>query len=147
MSYTSLLYHIVFATKGREPFLSAEHLPRVQEYIGGILRNLDAKLLAAGGAADHIHLAASLHPLLAVADAVRTVKCNSTNWIRDACPRSRGFAWQDGYAAFSVSKSALPQVERYLAGQTTHHAKRSFVDELKALLKKHGIEFDESRLL
>ena len=87
MSYTSLLYHIVFATKDRRPVLSSEDLPRVQEYMGGILRNVDAKLLAAGGADDHIHLAASLHPSRAVADVVRTVKCNSTNWVRDTFPQ------------------------------------------------------------
>jgi len=147
MSYTSLLYHVVFATKDRRPVLLPENLPRVQEYIGGILRNLDGKLLAAGGAADHAHLAASLHPSQAVADVVRTLKCNSTTWIRDTFQRAGGFAWQDGYAAFTVSKSALPQVETYLAGQAAHHAKRGFVDELKALLRKHEIEFDESHLL
>lgn len=146
MSYTSLLYHVVFSTKDRRPQLSPENLSRIQEYVGGIVRRLSGKLLAAGGAADHLHLAASLHPSHAVADVVRTVKCNSTNWIRDTLPGMKNFAWQDGYAAFSVSKSALPAVEHYLASQAPHHAKRSFVDELKVLLKKHGIDFDEARL-
>ena len=147
MSYTSLLYHVVFSTKDRRPLLSADRLPRVQEYIGGILRSLDGKLLAAGGTDDHIHLAASLHPAHAVSDVVRTVKCNSTNWAHDTFGELGDFAWQDGYAAFTVSKSAMPQVEQYLASQAAHHAKRGFMDELKALLRKHNIEFDESRLL
>ncbi|NLX59308.1 MAG: IS200/IS605 family transposase [Phycisphaerae bacterium] len=147
MSYTCLLYHVVFATKDRRPWLSSEYLPRIQEYMGGTLRNLKGKLLAAGGVADHVHLAMSLNPSVAVADAVRTVKCNSTGWIRDTFPGLTSFAWQDGYAAFSVSMSALPQVHRYLAGQAAHHAKRSFADELRALLVKHGIEFDGSRLM
>ncbi|MBN2584312.1 MAG: IS200/IS605 family transposase [Planctomycetes bacterium] len=147
MSYTCLLYHVVFATKDRRPWLSSEHLPRVQEYVGGIVRNLNGKLLAAGGATDHVHLAISLNSSVALADAVRTVKCNSTGWIHDTFPDLVSFAWQDGYAAFTVSKSALSQVQRYLAGQAAHHAERSFADELRALLAKHGIEFDESRLM
>jgi REP-associated tyrosine transposase len=111
------------------------------------LRSLKCKLLAAGGTADHIHLAVSLHPSQAVADAVRIVKCNSTNWINDTFAGPKCFAWQEGYAAFTVSPSVLPQVERYIATQAVHHAKRSFVDELRTLLVKHGIEFDESHLM
>lgn len=147
MSYTSLLYHVVFSTKNRVPFLEPDSLPRVQQYIGGTLRSLKSKLLAAGDAADHVHLAASLHPTHAVADAVRIIKCNSTNWIHDTFPRWRNFEWQEGYAAFTVSQSVLSRLERYIANQAAHHAKHSFVDELRALLTKHRIEFDEAHLL
>jgi REP element-mobilizing transposase RayT len=95
---------------------------------------------------DHIHLAVSLHPSQAIADAVRIVKCNSTNWVRETFPRWPGFAWQEGYAAFTVSQSVLPQVQRYIASQAEHHAQRSFTDELRALLVKHGVEFEEAHL-
>ena len=127
--------------------LTPDRLHRVQEYLGGIVRSLESKLLAAGGAADHVNLAISLHASHAVAEALRLIKCNSTNWVRETFPPLADFAWQDGYAAFTVSTSVLPSVEKYLATQAAHHAKQSFVDELKALLRKHGIEFDESRFV
>ena len=147
MSYTNLLYHIVFATKARRPFLNGDCLPRLCQYTGGIIRNLDGRLLAVGGHRDHVHLAVSLHPSRALADVVRTVKANSSKWIHETFPGLRDLAWQDGYAAFTVSKSALKEVVRYIETQDDHHRKRSFEDELRALLKKHGIEFDEQYLV
>ena len=147
MSYTNLLYHIVFATKERRPFLNGDCLPRLCQYTGGVIRNLDGRLLAVGGDRDHVHLAASLHPSRALADVVRTVKANSSKWTHETSPALRHFAWQDGYAAFTVSKSALGEVLRYIEDQGEHHKKRTFEDELRALLKKHGIEFDEQYLV
>ncbi len=143
MSYSSLFYHIVFSTKDRRPLLSEEILPRACEYMGGIMRNLGGKMLAGGGAADHVHLAAVLRPTGAIADAVRDVKSNASGWIHDTFPDLRAFRWQDGYAAFTVSKSTVPEVVAYIRQQKDRHGKMTFQEELIALLDRHDIAYDE----
>jgi len=146
MSYSCFNYHIVFSTKERRPWLSSEILPRVCEYMGGIARKLNSQLLLANGAEDHVHLAAIVHPTLAVAQFVAKVKANCTGWIHQTFPELRAFSWQEGYAGFSVSSSVLAQVKAYIRGQQEHHRKRSFHEELILLLDKHGIEYDERYL-
>ncbi|MFP3937812.1 MAG: IS200/IS605 family transposase [Phycisphaerae bacterium] len=143
MSYTNLTYHVVFSTKQRRPILTADVSERVFEYLGGIVRKLDAKLLRAGGADDHVHLALSGPATLSVAELVRKIKANTSRWMHQKLPDQRNFAWQDGYAAFSVSASALDRVLDYIASQREHHRRMTFEEELKALLDKHGIEYDE----
>ena len=148
MSYTSLQYHIVFATKGRRPFFSApERLSRACEYIGGIIREQGGQMLAANGTADHVHIAAVGSPTVCVSDMLRTIKANSSGWIHRTFPDMTGFRWQDGYAGFSVSASAMPRVLAYVSRQTEHHRKMSFIEELVALLDKHGIEYDKRYLV
>jgi len=98
-----------------------------------------------GGVADHVHLLASLRPVHCIADVLRDIKKDSSTWVKDNF--DRGFAWQEGYAAFTVSPYALNSVKKYIANQEAHHALYSFVDELKELLKKAGIEYDEKYLL
>ncbi|MGC9454243.1 MAG: IS200/IS605 family transposase [Phycisphaerae bacterium] len=147
MSYTNLIYHVVFSTKQRRPILTADVRERVFEYLGGIIRKLDAKLLRAGGADDHVHLALSGPATLAVAELVRKIKANTSRWVHLKLPEQHDFAWQDGYAAFSVSLSALDRVLDYIANQQEHHRRMTFEEELKALLDKHGIEYDERYVL
>jgi len=143
MSYTNLLYHIDFATKERVPYLKAELLPRVGPYIGGIVREVGGQMLAANGAPDHIHIALQSTPSMAVADLVRIIKANSSKWIHETFPALAPFAWQEGYAAFSVSSSVMPKVLAYIGGQEQHHQKADFKQEFIALLRKHGIPYDE----
>ncbi len=143
MSYTTLLYHIVFSTKGRRPVLRDELLTRVVEYTSGIARNLKSMILLGGGAADHVHLAASVPPALAVSDFIRDLKSNSSGWVHDTFAEMDDFAWQDGYAAFIVSPSVMPTLKEYIRTQAEHHRTVSFEEELIALLRKHGIEYEE----
>jgi len=143
MSYTSLFYHVVFSTKDRRPLLSEELLPRACEYMGGIIRNMRGKMLAANGSADHVHLAALLRPTAAIADVVRDVKANTSGWIHQTLPNLRAFRWQDGYAAFTVSRSVVPEVVAYIRKQEAHHRKMTFQEELIGLLERHGVEYDE----
>jgi REP element-mobilizing transposase RayT len=144
MSYTNLLAHIVFSTKERRPFLKDPEIrSAAHAYLGGIVRNLRAKAIAVGGVEDHAHLLVRLPTSLAVADAVRVIKTNSSSWIRERIP---AFAWQTKYAAFSVSPSALPKVVTYIEGQEAHHRKRTFYEELVELLEKNGVEYDERYL-
>ena len=142
MSYTSLDYHIVFSTREREPSLEADHLERLASYLGGIIRESGGALLGANGPADHIHLVVSLPPTLALADLLRTLKATSSKWIHETFAELREFAWQDGYAAFTVSRSVRPTVLKYVADQQNHHQRMSFTEELVKLLDKHGIKYD-----
>ncbi|MGB2824288.1 MAG: IS200/IS605 family transposase [Phycisphaerae bacterium] len=143
MSYTSLHYHIVFSTKQRRPWLAPEFLPRVCQYMGGIARKLNCQVILGDGSDDHVHLAAIVHPTVALAELVKEVKSRSSGWIHRTFPELREFSWQEGYAAFTVSSSVLPKVKAYILRQREHHRKVRFQDELLALLKRHGIKYDE----
>ena len=146
VSYFNLNYHIVFSTKDRQPWIEGELAARLPKYIGGIIRELEGCVLAANGPADHIHLAITLPPKVALADVLRTIKSSSSKWVHEEFPGRRGFAWQDGYAAFSVSQSVMPWVVSYVEAQKEHHKRVSFRDELIALLKRHGVAYDERYL-
>jgi putative transposase len=141
-SYTDLCYHLVWSTKNREPYISPELMPRLYDYIGGIVRGEKGTLLEVGGRPDHVHLLARLHPSIAVADLLRVVKTNSSKWLRETFPDHQRFAWQSGYGAFSVSRSRMDQVRQYIQNQEAHHRRVAFKDEFEQLLRKHGIEFD-----
>jgi REP element-mobilizing transposase RayT len=104
-SYTNLLYHIVFSTKQREPWLDATIRPRVWEYLGGAIRGEGGVPLIVNGVADHVHILAKLRQDIAVSDVLRAIKANSSGWIHETFPHLAGFAWQVGYGAFSVSHS------------------------------------------
>jgi putative transposase len=145
-SLASLHCHVVFSTKNREPFIRPEIKQPLYDYIGRVLCNTRCVLCAAGGVADHVHLLVSLHREVAVAEAVRAVKCNSSRWVHESFPDLLHFAWQTGYGAFNVSYSLLDSVRKYLARQEEHHKNQSFKDEMLLLLKKHHIEYDEKYL-
>lgn len=142
-SLASLNFHLVFSTKNREPFITADLQPRLFAYLGGMLREHKGCLLAAGGMPDHVHLLASLHRETSVSEVLRLLKSNSSGWIHETFPDLRAFAWQAGYGAFSVSYANLAQVKRYLAGQEKHHKTRTFQDEFRDFLKRHNIDYDE----
>jgi REP element-mobilizing transposase RayT len=114
--------------------------------VGGVIRNKKGKLLAAGGMHDHIHLYAALPSTLSIADFVNAVKSNSSRWIHETFPNRRAFGWQEGYGAFSVSKSQEPNAIGYINKQEQHHQKRSFQDEYLEFLNQYKIEYDEQYL-
>ncbi|MCW5767416.1 MAG: IS200/IS605 family transposase [Phycisphaeraceae bacterium] len=142
-TYSQLLYHIVFSTKGREPWISEAIGPRIYSYIGGIVRGQGGVLLDAGGIEDHVHLYIRGKTDGKLSDLMRDVKAGSSLWIHGEFPALKGFAWQDGYGAFTVSKSQEPAVKAYIAGQREHHRKEDFKSELLRILRAHGIDFDE----
>ena len=146
VSYTNLLYHIIFSTKNRRPLITGEHEPRLYEYIGGIIRGLGGISLELNGTADHIHLLAKLRPDRALSDVLRELKANATGWMHDVFPLLSDFSWQRGYGAFTVSQSNVDEVRRYIARQKEHHATISFRDEFIQFLKVNGIEYDERYL-
>lgn len=139
-TYDALWYHIVFATKDRDPALGATIIADLHAYLGGIARETGIHSRAIGGVEDHVHLLIGLPPDLAVADAVRVLKTDSSKWLNGHRNGLR-FAWQNGYSAFTVSVSQLDTVERYIATQAEHHRTMGFGGELKRLLDRHGVAY------
>ena len=142
-TYCQLLLHIVFSTKHRQPWIAADVTPRLYSYLGGIIRAEKGILYDIGGVEDHVHLYLRWRPDASVSDLMRTVKARSSKWIHETFPTLAAFAWQEGYSAFSVSKSQEQAVKTYIAGQAEHHKKEDFKSELLALLRAHAVEFDE----
>ena len=145
-SYCNLLYHIVFSTKGREPWLRPAIRPRVHQYVGGAIRDEKGIALIVNGTADHVHNLAKLRQDNAISKLVGELKANSSGWIARTFKEAAGFAWQEGYGAFTVSESQVPKVRRYIERQEEHHRSVSFLEEFKVLLKAHGLPFDEHYL-
>ena len=144
-THTSLYYHLVFATKNREPLISGDWRARLHEYLGGTVRGLDGVPQGIGGVADHVHLLVALKATHCLADFRRELKKASSAWITTVMPKQH-FQWQEGYAAFTVSPTARIAVQKYIANQEDHHRRRSYRDELIALLRKAGVEYDERYL-
>ena len=142
-TYTALHYHFVFSTKNRQPWIAAEIEERIWEYLGGIARTNKMKPLITGGIEDHIHILLGAPPTIAPAKIAQLIKGGSSAWIHDTLPHLREFGWQDGYGAFTVSKSLLPDVSEYIRNQREHHRVKTFQEEYRALLERHGIEYDE----
>ncbi|MCA9061807.1 MAG: IS200/IS605 family transposase [Planctomycetaceae bacterium] len=142
-TFTSLHYHIVFSTKERREFIHSEIEQRVWEYLGGIAKQNGMKPLQVGGIEDHVHIVAGIPPTLAVSRAIQQIKGGSSRWIHETFSSLSKFTWQDGYGAFSVSRSLLPTVINYVATQREHHRKRNFQEEFREMLERHEIEYDE----
>ena len=146
-TYSQLLYHVVFSTKGRRALIKPDLQSRIFEYLGGIIRGEGGTPLQIGGMPDHVHLLFRWKTDDSLANLMRNLKCNSSGWIHETMPALEGFSWQEGYAAFTVSPPQKPAVEEYITNQPAHHQGRSFEDELVELLKKHGIDYDPRYLL
>jgi REP element-mobilizing transposase RayT len=142
-SFAAMYAHLVFSTKNCVAMIQPAWSSRLYDYVGGIVSNRRGALLDAGGMPDHIHLLVSFGREWSLADLLRDVKAGSSKWIHDTFADQRLFEWQSGYAAFSVSASNLDNVKQYIADQPRHHRSRSFQDELRALLKRHGLTWDE----
>jgi REP element-mobilizing transposase RayT len=140
-TYLSLHYHLVFSTKDRTPLIEPSWRNRLHEYLGGTVEGLKGFPQGVGGIADHVHLLVGLKATHYLADFMRELKKSSSVWVHEeigAC----AFAWQEGYAAFTVSPSARPAVQSYIANQEEHHRKKTFREELVELLEKAGVEYD-----
>ena len=113
-SYSSCLIHYVFSTKGRRPFISRELRQRLWPYLGGIARENGLKALAVGGTDNHVHILVSLPSTLSIAKSVQLIKGGSSKWIHETFPVHAGFAWQEGYGAFSISVSHASDTIAYI---------------------------------
>ena len=144
--FLNVKIHFVWSTAGREPRIEPEWQDRLYGYIGGVIDNKKAKLICAGGIADHIHLLVSFPSTVTIAELVNAVKANSSRWVHETFPTQKDFAWQTGYGAFSVSKSGEERVIHYIRNQPEHHRKQDFQAEFVELLQIHEIEYDERYL-
>jgi REP element-mobilizing transposase RayT len=141
-TYASLPVHVVFSTKGRLPTIREPYRERLRQYLTGIVRRDIGQVARVGGTENHIHLLLLLRPDVALSDAMRKLKSVSSAWVHDTFPGNRDFGWQTGYSAFAVSPSDTLSVERYIDAQEDHHREVTFEEELAALLKENGIEYD-----
>jgi putative transposase len=137
------LIHLVYSTKHRQPLISKEHRDELFAYQAGIYQRWDSPAVVIGGVEDHVHALFALSKNHALIKIVEEVKKGSSKWAKTDGPKNRDFHWQAGYGAFSVSQSNVDEVRRYIEDQEEHHRKMTFQDELRALLRRHGIAFDE----
>lgn len=142
-TYSQIYIHCVFATKGRENILTSEFREHLFKYMYGILKNDNVFPLAVGGWKDHVHVFFELPPDLKVADIMRMLKSTSSKWINDNKFLRGKFHWQEGYGAFSYSRSQKDNVIKYIMNQEEHHRKRTFREEYLDLLKKFEVDFNE----
>jgi putative transposase len=143
-SLTNVLLHIVFSTKERRALLqNAELRDEMHRYMAGVSANLRCPAIIVGGVTDHVHVLASQSRTIALAEWVKELKRATSLWAKKRTPEWELFQWQAGYGAFSVSQSQKCRVHRYIRSQEDHHLKLSFQDELRRLLARHEIVFDE----
>jgi len=145
-TYTALYYHLVTSTKYRKPWITKDIEDRVWSYLGGVARENGMTAIQIGGTEDHVHILLGVPPTMAPSKAVQLLKGPTSKWIHETFPGASGFAWQDGYGAFSVSRSNVPDIIEYVRHQREHHRRRTFQEEYLALLRRHDIEYDERYL-
>jgi REP element-mobilizing transposase RayT len=143
-SLCAVYLHVVFSTKGRQPFLTdSDEREALHQYLGGVSKTLGCHPVIVGGTADHVHLLAAIGRSVRPADWVKELKRVSTLWLKERRKVEHTFRWQAGYGCFSVSPSHLDRVRAYIVSQEEHHRKSSFQDEFRILLRRHDIEWDE----
>jgi putative transposase len=146
-TYTSIHYHIIWTTYKREAVLDVSKRRDLFNYFYGILKNKKCHVHKINGVEDHLHIAISLHPSIALADLIKDMKLASSKMIKSTKLFKNFDGWQEGYGAFTFSYSALDTIVKYITNQEEHHKKESFLDEYLLLLEENGVEFDPRYLL
>ena len=142
-SLSSVLVHLVFSTKNREPFITPAIETELHPYMATIFRELKSPALAIDGTSDHVHVLFSLARVVTIADVVEEIKTSTSKWIKTKGPEYRNFHWQRGYGAFSIGQSNLELLKRYIRQQKEHHKHVTFQDEYRKFLNVYGIDYDE----
>ncbi|REJ75382.1 MAG: IS200/IS605 family transposase [Acidobacteria bacterium] len=142
-TYSQIYIHVVFAVKGRRNLVDKSWREELYKYITGTVQNKRNKMISIGGIEDHIHMLIGLNPSQVLSDLVRDVKVSSTLFINKNRFVMRGFQWQEGYGAFTISREDIPAVAHYIENQERHHKRQSFEDEYKDILDENGIEYEE----
>ncbi len=143
-TYTQLYIHCVFAVKYRQAIIQAPWEEEMHKYITGIVQNNGHKLLAVNSAGDHTHLFIGLNPKQSISDLMRLVKGDSSEFINQKKFTSHKFFWQEGYGAFSNSRSQVDEVIKYVMNQKEHHKKKLFLDEYRDMLRSYVVDYNES---
>ncbi len=147
MSYTHLVYHIVFRTHSSVPAIDEQHERELYAYILGYTEKHKAKLYRIGGMPDHIHMLVSIPPDTAVSEFVRGLKYASSNWLKQNPLFPLFTGWGEGYAAFTYSKEQIPVVKQYIINQKEHHHKTTFAEEYRQFILDNGGEINENYFL
>ena len=145
-TYTQIIYHIVFGTKGRVPGLTKPNREEMYKFITGLLQNKKCHLYAINGVEDHVHIVTHIHPTLAPADLIKDIKLASTELIKTKQLFPNFTGWQEGYGLFSCSWNQKDRLIDYVKDQEEHHRKEDFIEEYKRILEEFGVEFDEKYL-
>ncbi len=145
-TYSQIYIQIVFTVKGRRNFIKEPFREEVQKYMSGIISNKKQKLYSIYCMPDHTHILVSIKPNIAISDLVRDIKSNSTSFIKEKKILGEDFSWQEGFGAFSYSKSQSQQVVNYILNQPLHHQKRNFKEEYVEFLRNYDIAYDEKYL-
>lgn len=142
-SLARLYVHLIFSTKHRQPLLRDRLRDSLHAYMATVIRNIDCPATLINSVEDHVHVLFELARTVALSKAVEEVKKTSSKWIKTQDDDLASFAWQGGYGAFAVSESNCPTVRDYIANQREHHRTRTFQEEFRMFLERHGVEFDE----
>jgi len=145
-SLSFIFIHLVFSTKKRIQLINNKIKPEIQAYMSTILRNHDSPAIIVRAMDEHVHALFNLSRRYSVSKIVEEVKKSSSKWVKTKGGILTKFQWQNGYGAFSVSQSCIDAVRNYIANQNIHHRRMSFEDELRILLKKHRIDYNEKYL-
>lgn len=146
-TYTQLIYQIVFSTKNRRPALHKNNRDHLFKYVSGLLENKKCHLYRINGVEDHLHIVTHIHPTISISSLVKDIKLASSIFIKEQGLFPNFDGWQEGYGAFTYSIKEKDRLIAYVINQEEHHSKKSFLDEYKALLSNHEIEFDKKYLL
>ena len=141
-TFSQIYIQTVFAVSNRLSLITPPFKEDLFKYITGIVTNQGQKLISINGMPDHVHILIGLRPAIALADLVREIKADSTNFINKNKWVHGRFAWQEGYGAFSYGHSQLDEIIRYVQNQEKHHKRRTFKDEYLTLLRKFDIAFE-----
>jgi REP element-mobilizing transposase RayT len=142
-TYTQIHIQTVFAVQNRQSLIGDEWKEDLYKYMTSIIQNNNHKLLQINGMPDHVHILFGLRPVQAISNLMKQVKQDSSKWINQNRLARGKFSWQEGYGAFSYSKSQLPRVVKYIQNQQEHHKTKSFREEYLGLLKTHEVDYDE----
>ncbi len=145
-TYTNCYFHLVFAVKNRESLIKKHWKDELEMYITGIIQNHQHKVLAIGSMPDHIHIFIGYNVNQLIPDLVEEIKTSSNSWIKQKGYSKFKFVWQNGYGAFTNSRSQIDQVIKYIRGQEEHHRKKTFKEEYLEILKKNEIEYKDEYL-
>ena len=142
-TYTQIHIQAVFAVQNRDYIIHRSWRDELYKYITGIVQNNKHKMLAINGMPDHVHILFGFRPSQSLSDLMQDIKGSSSRWINEKRFIKGKFSWQEGYGAFSYSKSALPNVIQYIRNQEEHHKERNFIQEYEALLEEFEIDYDQ----
>lgn len=142
-TYTQIHIQAVFTVQDRDSIILNSWKDDLYKYITGIIQNNKHKLLAINGMPDHIHVLFGQRPTQSLSDLMQDIKGSSSKWINEKRFVRGKFSWQEGYGAFSYSKSDLPKIIRYIQDQQEHHTGKNFLEEYMSLLKEFEIEYDD----